>query len=233
MEFGVGAASVSCHVVWEPGRAGALREMFDATPGEPLHAVGPAATRSARVVAQCGVVVTALPRSWDMVEPSEKCRDCEIWLERPPIDDRIVATAHHGAGHAVMACVVGLDFDFVTVWPDPHRHLDGEVGTVDYNEPTPRHLMQLWAGPLAEERFTCTPNPRGPTLDDARIKGVAGALATDDAVASLLVETRTAAVQELATPRVWTWVRSVALALVVEPQLRLTSLEVRALQTPP
>ncbi len=192
---------MSCHVVWEPGRVGALREMFDATPGEPVHAVDPDATRRGRVAARCGVLVTVLPRSWDTVEPSEKCRDCEIWVERPPIDEHIVATAHREAGHAVMACVVGLEFDFVTVWPDPDRRLDGEVGTVDYNEPTPRHLVQLWAGQLAEERFMGAPNPRRATLDDARIKGVAGELATRKTVAALMVETRTAALEKLATPR--------------------------------
>lgn len=80
--------------------------------------------------------------------------------------EAVIATAHHEAGHAVVAWRVGLGFKYVTVKPDANR---GSLGHIASRFPgwfkpeieasdrirlhAERHIVMGLAGQLAEKKF--------------------------------------------------------------------------------
>jgi ATP-dependent Zn protease len=149
------------------------------------------------------------------------------------------ATAHHEAGHAVVAILEEQEFEYVTIVPDdaagslghlrdsvdPEFAPDCRVCGLDVFKIIGRIRVRL-AGRFAEERFTGKPEPDGARIDRDYAWELAGYYCGSDRELKAFMRWLAISTEEAVnTPRNWQAIQSVACALL--KQQRLTQGEVR------
>ena len=163
-----------------------------------------------------------------MSTKSERARRC------------LEATAYHEAGHAVVCCREGRRFRRATIEPDGERGTLGHVaGVVQPKwfrpdlELTPRlmiraesEIVELWAGPAAERRFTNRWNRVGARGDEEGILLLAERFHGGDVLAKYIAYLKARAEAYVASPVVWPEIEAVAAALI--DRLTLTFEETHA-----
>ncbi len=142
--------------------------------------------------------------------------------------ETIQAVAYHEAGHAALSLCLKVDFDYVTIIADKEKFSLGQVSSTPWDDEdyiklkedatflrlkTETQCIILYAGPLAEKKFTGHFNQDGAAMDFDQIKVFCDEMFSDDVTEAYLNYIKTY-VESMFANGVWEWVEKIAKALL-------------------